>query len=155
MILPFDYIGYKRLSENKRFPNHRWYSDATWGENGWMVSIDQCDVALPSSWKITEEAFISPFFNVPYFKPRDSYVYNFCKCKKKRKTTFHHLFLIALCLELVLTKPSGKRLPTLFYSKIGLGTFCSLKMKIILFSDFAFFSICPFQILNSLKTTFW
>jgi hypothetical protein len=39
MILPFDYIGYKRLSENKRFPNHRWYSDATWGENGWMVSI--------------------------------------------------------------------------------------------------------------------
>ena len=39
MILSFDYIGYKRLSENKRFPNHRWYSDATWGENGWMVSI--------------------------------------------------------------------------------------------------------------------
>ena len=39
MILPFDYIGYKRLSENKRFPNHRWYSNATWGENGWMVSI--------------------------------------------------------------------------------------------------------------------
>jgi hypothetical protein len=34
MILPFDYIGYKRLSENKRFPNHRWYSDATWGEMG-------------------------------------------------------------------------------------------------------------------------
>jgi hypothetical protein len=34
MLLPFDYIGYKRLSENKRFPNHRWYSDATWGENG-------------------------------------------------------------------------------------------------------------------------
>jgi hypothetical protein len=27
MILPYDYIGYKRLSENKRFPNHRWYSD--------------------------------------------------------------------------------------------------------------------------------
>ena len=23
MILPFDYIGYKRLSENKRFPNQR------------------------------------------------------------------------------------------------------------------------------------
>jgi hypothetical protein len=22
MILPFEYIGYKRLSENKRFPNH-------------------------------------------------------------------------------------------------------------------------------------
>ena len=64
----------------------------------------------------------SPFFNVPYFKPRDSYVYNFCRFKKKRKTTFNHLFLIALCLELVLTKPSGKRLPTLFYSKIGLGT---------------------------------
>ena len=70
------------------------------------------------------------FFNVPYFKPRDSYVYNFCRFKKKRKTTFNHLFLIALCLELVLTKPSGKQLPTLFYSKIGLGTFCSLKMKI-------------------------
>jgi hypothetical protein len=34
MIFPFDYIGYKRLSENKRFPNHRWYSDATWGEMG-------------------------------------------------------------------------------------------------------------------------
>jgi lipid A disaccharide synthetase len=33
-ILPFDYIGYKRLSENNRFPNHRWYSDATWGEMG-------------------------------------------------------------------------------------------------------------------------
>ena len=32
-------IGYKRLSENKRFPNHRWYSDAIWGENGWMFSI--------------------------------------------------------------------------------------------------------------------
>jgi hypothetical protein len=29
-----DYIGYKRLSENKRFPNHRWYSDATWGKMG-------------------------------------------------------------------------------------------------------------------------
>jgi hypothetical protein len=39
MILPFDYIGYKRLSESKRFPNHRWYSDATWVENGWMFSI--------------------------------------------------------------------------------------------------------------------
>jgi hypothetical protein len=34
MILSFDYIGYKHLSENKRFPNHRWYSDATWGEMG-------------------------------------------------------------------------------------------------------------------------
>jgi hypothetical protein len=34
MILPFDYIGYNRLSENKRFPNHRWYSDATWGGGG-------------------------------------------------------------------------------------------------------------------------
>jgi hypothetical protein len=34
MILPFDYIGYKRLSENKRFPNNRWYSDATWGGGG-------------------------------------------------------------------------------------------------------------------------
>ena len=32
--MPFDYIGYNRLSENKRFPNHRWYSDATWGEMG-------------------------------------------------------------------------------------------------------------------------
>ena len=32
--IPFDYIGYNRLSENKRFPNHRWYSDATWGEMG-------------------------------------------------------------------------------------------------------------------------
>jgi hypothetical protein len=40
MLLSFDYIGYKRLSENKRFPNHRWYSDATWGEHGWMVSIN-------------------------------------------------------------------------------------------------------------------
>ena len=39
MILPFDYIGYKRLSENKRFRNHRWYSDATWWEKGWMFSI--------------------------------------------------------------------------------------------------------------------
>jgi len=39
MILPFDYLGYKRLSENKRLPNHRWYSDATWGKNGWMSSI--------------------------------------------------------------------------------------------------------------------
>jgi hypothetical protein len=39
MVLPFDYIGYKRWSENKRFPNHRWYSDATLGGNGWMVSI--------------------------------------------------------------------------------------------------------------------
>jgi hypothetical protein len=34
MILPFDYIGYKHLSENKRFRNHRWYSDATWWEMG-------------------------------------------------------------------------------------------------------------------------
>jgi hypothetical protein len=34
MLLSFDYIGYKRLSENKRFPNHRWYSDATWGGGG-------------------------------------------------------------------------------------------------------------------------
>jgi hypothetical protein len=50
-------------------------------------------------------------------------VYNICRFKKKRKTTFHHLFLNALCLELALTKPSGKRLPTLFYSKIGLRTF--------------------------------
>jgi hypothetical protein len=36
MILPFDYIGYKRLSENKRLLNHRWYIDATWWE------IDEC-----------------------------------------------------------------------------------------------------------------
>ena len=41
MILPLDKIGYKRLSENKRLPNHRWYSDATWVENGWMSSIIQ------------------------------------------------------------------------------------------------------------------
>jgi hypothetical protein len=34
MILPFVYNGYKRLSENKRFPNHRWYSDDTWGKMG-------------------------------------------------------------------------------------------------------------------------
>ena len=39
----------------------------------------------------------------------------FVDLKRREKTTFHHLFLIALCLELVLTKPSGKRLPTLFY----------------------------------------
>jgi hypothetical protein len=32
MILPYDYIGYKRLSENKRFPNHRWYSDPPGGK---------------------------------------------------------------------------------------------------------------------------
>ena len=40
----FDYIGYKRLSENKRFPNHRWYNDATWGEMGeWspLSSVNQ------------------------------------------------------------------------------------------------------------------
>ena len=46
MILPFDYIGYKRLSENKRFPNHRWYSDATWGGNGGMVSIQRKTICL-------------------------------------------------------------------------------------------------------------
>ena len=34
MILPFDYIGYKRLSENKCFRNHRWYSDTTRWEMG-------------------------------------------------------------------------------------------------------------------------
>jgi hypothetical protein len=89
--------------------------------------------------------FISPFFNVPYFKPRDSYVYNFCRFKKKRKTTFHHLFLIALCLELVLTKPSGKRLPTLFYSIIGLGIFCSPKMRIKYFFGFVFFLFVLFK----------
>ena len=93
-------------------------------------------------------------FNVPYFKPRDSYVYNVCRFKKKRKLTFHHLFLIALYLELVLTKPSGKRLPALFNSKIGLGTFCSPKMKIKYFFGFCLFPICPFQILNSLKQNF-
>ncbi len=38
MILPFDYIGYKRLSENKRFPNHRWYSDATCGVK-WVTDL--------------------------------------------------------------------------------------------------------------------
>ena len=81
-------------------------------------------------------------------------VYNFCRFKKKRKTTFHHLFLTALRLAWVLTKPSGKRLPTLFYSKIGLGTFCSPRMKIKYFFGFYLFSICSFQILNSLKTTF-
>jgi hypothetical protein len=48
MLLSFDYIGYKRLSENKRFPNHRWYSDATWGENGWMVSIQIMNVFVES-----------------------------------------------------------------------------------------------------------
>jgi hypothetical protein len=50
MILPFDYIGYKRLSENKRFPNHRWYSDATWGENGWMVSIYSTRMCFAKFW---------------------------------------------------------------------------------------------------------
>ena len=39
MVLPFDYIGYKRLLENKRFPNHRWYSDATW-EGGWLNGLE-------------------------------------------------------------------------------------------------------------------
>jgi hypothetical protein len=34
MVLPFDYIGYKCLSESKRLRNHRWYSDATWWEMG-------------------------------------------------------------------------------------------------------------------------
>ena len=40
MILPFDYIDYKRLLENKRFPNHRWYSDATWGRGGWLNGLE-------------------------------------------------------------------------------------------------------------------
>jgi hypothetical protein len=62
---------------------------------------------------------------------RDSYVYNFCRFKKKRKTTFHHLFLNALCLELALTKPSGKRLPTLYYfiQKSDSGHFVHPKWK--------------------------
>ena len=53
MILPFDYIGYKRLSENKRFPNHRWYSDTTWGEMGEgsplppMTIINVCNLFAP------------------------------------------------------------------------------------------------------------
>ena len=89
----------------------------------------------PSSWTITEVTFISPFFNVPYLKPRDSYVNNFCRFKKERKTTFYHLFLIALCLELVLTKPSGKLLPTLFYSNF-------------FFSNFAFFLFVLFKCWN-------
>jgi hypothetical protein len=41
MILPFDYIGYKRLSENKHFPNHRWYSDATWGEMSEGITLQK------------------------------------------------------------------------------------------------------------------
>jgi hypothetical protein len=70
MILPFDYIGYKRLSENKCFPNHRWYSDATWGEGGewvkvlhlqyfpfllkwfsWMTTFNNLKTYLPSALK--------------------------------------------------------------------------------------------------------
>jgi hypothetical protein len=55
MIFPFDYIGYKRLSENKRFPNHRWYSDATWGEMGeWspLFSILAVSMATAAILKI-------------------------------------------------------------------------------------------------------
>jgi hypothetical protein len=36
-------------------------------------------------------------FNVPYIKPRDSYVNNFCRFKKKRKTTFNHLWRNLWC----------------------------------------------------------
>jgi hypothetical protein len=55
MIFPFDYIGYKRLSENKRFPNPRWYSDATWGEEmgEWspLFSILAVSMATVAQWK--------------------------------------------------------------------------------------------------------
>jgi len=53
MILPFDYIGYKRLSENKCFPNHRWYSNATWGKNGWMFSIRNVYKHFDMLWNIS------------------------------------------------------------------------------------------------------
>ena len=52
MLLPFDYIGYKRLSENKRFPNHRWYSEATWGGNGLFVD----EIGIRTNVREIEEA---------------------------------------------------------------------------------------------------
>jgi len=52
MLLPFDYIGYKRLSENKRFPNHHWYSDATWGENG--LFVDEIGIVCTNVREIEE-----------------------------------------------------------------------------------------------------
>ena len=61
MILPFDYIGYKRLLENKRFPNHRWYSDATYDfyANKWRM----CSI---SSYFRNSSASINNVTNVNY-----------------------------------------------------------------------------------------
>ena len=53
MLLPFDYIGYKRLSENKRFPNHHWYSDATW-EGGNGLFVDEIGIVCTNVREIEE-----------------------------------------------------------------------------------------------------
>ena len=65
MILPFDYIGYKRLSENKRLPNHRWYSDATWRGNGWMSSIASLAIDINVSLNLKQGQKYFCVFSTP------------------------------------------------------------------------------------------
>ena len=83
MILPFDYIGYKRLSINKRFPNYRWYSDATLGGK-WVnlvvygySSIIICGGAtgsdivrmLDQKWRHQKSRDFFPYFFSVFFPP--------------------------------------------------------------------------------------
>ena len=86
-------------------------------------------------------------------------------CRHHEKSRREHLFhpfltfhisnpVIPMFIIFVDLKRREKQHLIIYYSKIGLGTFCSHIMKIKYFFGFCLFSICPFQILNSLKTTF-
>ena len=59
MILPFDYIGYKRLSENKRFRSNCWYSDATWREMGECCPLLYCQEITYLCWWFIQNKMVT------------------------------------------------------------------------------------------------
>ena len=105
MILPFDHIGYKRLSENKRLCNHRWYSDATWREKGWMLSISACcqyfhtkgNKSIPADCKsVSKQTLVQVFDWKSYFE-------TYCR-KVPNITRYHHFPFDATIPGLVFIK---------------------------------------------------
>ena len=76
-------------------------------------------------------------FNVPYIKPRDSYVNNFCRFKKKRKTTFNHLLFKNRTRDILFTHNENKiffRILPFFY--LSFSNFELLKNNILIVTLF-------------------
>ena len=92
-----------------------------------------------------------PFLTFHISNPVFSYVYIFCRFKKKRKTTFHHFFYCSMPL-IGINKTIRKTVAyiILFKNRIR-DIFFTQNEKKIFFSDFAFFAYLSFSNFELLK----